>query len=43
MKTIFVVDEEAVEIIKDGSGKHFDPELVKIFLLCEKEFNGVTK
>jgi len=25
-----------------GSGKHFDPELVKIFLLCEKEFVKVV-
>ncbi|MCL2442038.1 MAG: response regulator [Treponema sp.] len=30
--------EEALKIIKDSSGTHFDPELVKIFLICEKEF-----
>jgi len=30
--------EDAVEIIIESSGKHFDPELIKIFLLCEKEF-----
>jgi len=35
--------EKAVEIIKDGNGKHFDPELVKIFLLCEKEFEKVCE
>ncbi|MCL2765698.1 MAG: response regulator [Treponema sp.] len=34
--------EEAVVIIKDGGGKHFDPELVNIFLLCEKEFVKVV-
>jgi len=34
--------EEAVEIIADGSGKHFDPELVNVFLLCEKELNKVV-
>ncbi|MCL2440234.1 MAG: response regulator [Treponema sp.] len=29
---------EAVEIIKNSSGTHFDPELVNVFLECEKEF-----
>jgi len=29
---------EAVEIIKNSSGTHFDPELVLIFLAYEKEF-----
>ena len=32
---------EAVEIIKDYSGTHFDPELVKVFLQNEKEFDKV--
>ena len=40
-KTVFS-HAEAVEIIKKGSGTHFDPELVKIFLVCEKEFEKVN-
>ncbi|MCL2002886.1 MAG: response regulator [Oscillospiraceae bacterium] len=36
--------KEAIEIIKQSSGTHFDPELVEIFLSCEKDFErtGVT-
>jgi HD-GYP domain-containing protein (c-di-GMP phosphodiesterase class II) len=30
--------KEAVEIIWNGSGTHFDPELVEIFLEYEREF-----
>jgi len=30
--------KEAVEVIINGSGTHFDPELVRIFLECESEF-----
>ena len=30
--------EEAVEIIRDGSGTHFDPELVKIFISIAYKF-----
>jgi len=33
--------EKAVEIITNSNGMHFDPELVKIFLNCEKEFAKV--
>jgi putative two-component system response regulator len=33
--------EEAVIIIKNGSGTQFDPELVDVFLECEKEFAKV--
>ncbi|MCL2185480.1 MAG: response regulator [Treponema sp.] len=29
---------EAVDIILKNSGKHFDPDLIKVFLLCEKDF-----
>jgi putative two-component system response regulator len=32
--------EEAVEIIQKSSGSHFDPELVNVFLTCEREFEG---
>jgi putative two-component system response regulator len=32
---------EVVEIIKKDSGTHFDPELVNIFLACEKKFERV--
>ena len=31
---------EAVEIIMSGSGTHFDPEIVNVFLECEKEFEN---
>ena len=34
--------KEAVEILKNGSGTHFDPELVEIFLKCEKEFENAS-
>ncbi|MCL2805831.1 MAG: response regulator [Treponema sp.] len=33
---------EAVKIIKDNSGSHFDPELIKIFMICEKDFSKVA-
>jgi putative two-component system response regulator len=33
--------EEAVEVVRKGSGSHFDPGLVKIFLECEKDFERV--
>ena len=33
---------KAVEIITSESGKQFDPDLVKIFLLIEKEFEKVS-
>jgi putative two-component system response regulator len=32
---------EAVDAIKSGSGTHFDPELVEIFIECEGEFEKV--
>jgi len=32
--------EEAVEIIKNGSGNHFDPLIADVFLLHEKEFES---
>jgi len=35
--------EDAMETIKKSSGTHLDPELVKIFLICEKEINNVSK
>ena len=34
--------DEAVKIIRDGTGTHFDPELVSIFLEHEKEFAGTN-
>jgi putative two-component system response regulator len=34
--------EEAVEIIRDGSGAHFDPNLVKVFLKHEQDFKAVA-
>jgi putative two-component system response regulator len=33
--------EEAVMIIRNGSGTQFDPELVNVFLECEQEFAKV--
>jgi len=35
--------KEAVELIKNGSGTQFDPELVELFLDCDKEFETVSK
>jgi len=34
--------QEAVNIIKSNSGTHFDPELVGIFLECEKELESAA-
>jgi response regulator RpfG family c-di-GMP phosphodiesterase len=34
--------EKAVEIIKDGSGKHFDPAMVDAFLACADEFQAIA-
>lgn len=34
--------EEAVEIIKNDSGTHFDPHLVDIFIAHENEFKNIT-
>ena len=34
--------EESVKIIMDGSGTHFDPKLVEVFLSCEEEFDKVA-
>jgi len=33
--------EEAFKIIEEGSGTHFDPELVKVFLKHKKDFKNV--
>jgi len=33
--------EKCVEIIKSSTGTHFDPEVVEVFLVIEKEFNRV--
>jgi len=32
----------ATDILKNNSGTHFDPEIVKIFLVCEKKFERVS-
>lgn len=34
--------EEAMQIIRDGKGTHFDPELVDAFLACEEEILAIT-
>jgi putative two-component system response regulator len=34
--------EEAVKIITNGSGSHFDPSLVKIFLAHEQDFKNIA-
>ena len=41
-KTAFSHDE-AVEIIKDGRGTHFDPVLVDVFLEVSDKFNEITE
>jgi len=33
----------AVEAIRRGSGKQFDPDLVEVFLACEKDFKRVAR
>jgi len=33
--------EKAIEVITQGNGTHFDPEIVKAFLECEKEMDGI--
>jgi len=33
--------KDAAEIIREGSGTHFDPELVRIFNMCEKKIEKV--
>jgi len=35
--------EEAVNIIKEGSGSHFDPDLVDLFLKVSGEFDNIAK
>jgi len=35
--------EEAMDIIVEGRGKHFDPELVDVFLSIEAEFKAVAR
>ncbi|GHV46556.1 two-component system response regulator [Clostridia bacterium] len=34
--------ENAVGIIKDGKGSHFDPALVDVFVLVEKDFHAIS-
>ena len=35
--------EEAVAVIRGGSGSHFDPRLAEVFLTCEEEFDAIAK
>jgi len=35
--------EEAVNIIKEGKGTHFDPDLIEVFLKAADEFDRITK
>ena len=35
--------EEAVEIIRDSSGSHFDPEIVEQFLVLQEEFRRIAE
>lgn len=35
--------EQAVEIIRDGRGSHFDPEMVDAFLNLSEEFLRITQ
>jgi len=34
--------KDAVNLIRNGSGSHFDPEFVELFLRHEKEFEQVS-
>lgn len=35
--------EEAVKLIKEGRGSQFDPDVVDVFLACNKEFDHIYK
>ncbi|WP_167590394.1 CHASE2 domain-containing protein [Oceanidesulfovibrio indonesiensis] len=35
--------EKAREVIVDGSGTHFDPDIVAAFLACEEEFDRIAR
>jgi putative two-component system response regulator len=35
--------EKAVEIIKESSGTHFDPQIVRVFLKVADKLKGVLK
>ena len=35
--------DEAIELIKDAKGKHFDPDIVDTFLLLEPEITAIAK
>lgn len=41
-KTAFTVDK-AIEIISDGRGNHFDPDVVDAFLLMQNDFITIAK
>ena len=41
-KPPFTIDE-ALKIIREGSGTHFDPKIVEAFFLMEKEIRGVAE
>ncbi|MCZ2720710.1 HD domain-containing protein [Marinomonas sp. 15G1-11] len=34
--------DKAISIIEEGSGKHFDPEIVKVFLRIQNEFDQIA-
>jgi len=38
-----IAHEEAVAIIADGAGTHFDPRLVEAFLACADEFKSISQ
>jgi putative two-component system response regulator len=35
--------EKALDIIREGSGKHFDPDIVEAFLRIEREFRAIAE
>ncbi|MNT79582.1 Cyclic di-GMP phosphodiesterase response regulator RpfG [compost metagenome] len=35
--------ETAVEIIRDGRGSHFDPDMVDAFLVLSEEFRAIAQ
>ena len=35
--------EQAVEIIAEGKGSHFDPDIVDAFLLIQDEFRAIAQ
>jgi len=43
LSSIERVFEKAVEIIREGRGQHFDPDMVEAFMAVDAEFNDIAE